>query len=236
MHTTTLIAHALRSMGVAPATPNTEQATCCLTGETTLCIARKELLGPSFTDTHLLRAPASQFIGADVYIAWRYGHRAEGKRRDMRPEANQCWLATQKEFSIVRKPEIRECVLNGCASKPWALWVTTSYKKHGSLRAPVNSRRRGCVGFDELVVDCRDQVLVWQIWEQLNQALETGIGRTVIESLNCPPHIMQKVGIVKWLEFESWAKPLFQGGLYQLLTYLLPSQEERNAVQTTREE
>lgn len=233
MHATTLISNALRGAGVAPAAPATTRAICCLTGVETDCIPRSDLIGPSFTDTHAFLAPSSRWIGVDVFIAWRYGIRGEGKKRDMRPEANQCWFATSDKFEIVKKPEIREVVLDGSPDTPWSLWVTTSYKKHGSLRAPVNSGWRGFVGFDELVVDCRNQFNVWALWQYLNEALEDGISRTVIETLDCPVHQMRKVGIRRWQEFEFWARPIYQGGLYKLLTYLLPSKEERENEKTS---
>jgi len=63
-------------------------------------------------------------------------------------------------------------------------------------------------------------------WDVLNVALRAGIGRTVLESLDCPPFVMAKVGLPVWLEFEAWARPKYLSALYAFLCYLLPSQEE----------
>ena len=53
------------------------------------------------------------------------------------------------------------------------------------------------------------------------------VGRTVLESLDCPAHIMRAAGLPIWLDFERWARPRYQSALYGLLCYLLPSKEER---------
>jgi hypothetical protein len=38
--------------------------------------------------------------------------------------------------------------------------------------------------------------------------------------------VLKKIGVDKWVEFEEWAKTKYQGNLYSLLVYLLPSIEE----------
>lgn len=227
MHATTLLAQAIRCFDDVPELPPTRKEVCCLTGRHTDCVPRAELIGQSFTDTHLFAAPSSAWIGADVFTAWRYGARGEGKNRDMRPEANQCWWCNGREFRIMRKADMRPIVLDGSPSTPWAMWITTGYKKHGSLRTPVNARKRGRVAFDELVIDCTNGEAVNATWARLNAALAAGITRAAIETLDCPQHIMREVGLPVWMEFEQWARPRFNGGLYRLLTYLLPSKEER---------
>ena len=105
------------------------------------------------------------------------------------------------------------------------MWVTTSYKKHGSIRTPVNHRSRGAVGFDERIVDAsnEDQVIEW--WKRLNKALRDGISRSVIKTLDCRSLLLSKIGLSRWLDFDGWAKPIHKSSLYALLCYLLPSQE-----------
>jgi len=75
-------------------------------------------------------------------------------------------------------------------------------------------------------VDCRDASKVQAWYDTMNAALHAGIGRPVIESLRCSAWLMHKVGITTWLNFEEWARPKCKSALYQLLCYLLPSQEE----------
>jgi hypothetical protein len=74
-------------------------------------------------------------------------------------------------------------------------------------------------------------VRVAEWWHILNLALRDGFGRTILENLECPPFVIRKAGIKKWLEFERWAKPKHQSAVYSFLCYLLPSQEElKNAL------
>ena len=137
-----------------------------------------------------------------------------------------CWWTDGETFREMRKAQIRELVLRGTTSKHWAGWVTTSYKKHGSLRSPVNNTPFGIWGFDDLQVRANDKDKVLAIWFKLRNAQNNGIGRTGIESLNIPVGIMLKVGMIFCNDFLAWARPVFQSPLYQFLTYLLPSQEE----------
>lgn len=164
-------------------------------------------------------------VSVDCFIAWRFGSRDEGKKRDMRPEANQCWVCTPTKFSVIKRQEVRKIVLEGMHEKPWAIWVTTSYKKHGSLRARVNNDWRGFVAFDELLVDCRGADAV-QYWARMTAAQNQGIWRSMQETIDCPPGMVMKIGLENWLSFERWARPRFRSPLYQLMCYLLPSKEE----------
>jgi len=164
-------------------------------------------------------------VHVDVYRSWEFGYRKYGAKRDTHPERHACWWTNGREFRTVRKSDIREIILNGSPSIPWAMWVTTSYKKHGSIRTPVNHRSRGAVGFDERIVDASNEGQVIEWWERLNTALRDGIFRGVIETLDCRPLLISKIGLSRWLDFERWAKPIHKSTLYALLCYLLPSQE-----------
>lgn len=203
---------------------------CCITGDVGPCIPREHLIKRgTFCDQDKLAAPLSQSVSVEAWSAWRYGSRAEGKKKDMRPECNQSWWCDGKEFRVLRRLDVRELVLGGSPSVPWAAWVTTSYKKHGSLRAVVNGGRRGTVAFDDALVDCSDGVKVAERWTRMDAAVRVGLGRKVIETLNCPAWVMGKVGLRTWMDFERWARRVQRTPLYSLLCYLLPSKEEISA-------
>jgi hypothetical protein len=76
--------------------------------------------------------------------------------------------------------------------------------------------------------DCRNIVKVKEWYDVLNKTLHNEIGRSVIETLDITPWLINKVGLKIWFEFEKWARPKYMSALYKFLCYLLPSKEERN--------
>jgi hypothetical protein len=108
----------------------------------------------------------------------------------------------------------------------WVGYATTSYKKHGSLKTPVNTGKRRVWLFETRLVDCTDMATVLEWWAILNSALLREFGRQILETLDCPQHVMKKCGLTKWLAFEKWARPRYKSALYAFLCYLLPSQKE----------
>jgi hypothetical protein len=227
MHAVDLIAQAVgASAPLLPCEP--VLGICAVTGDETLCLPRKEVLGPSFTNLDGLRAPQSPMIGVNVYTAWFYGYKTDPSKKRLKcPERMSCWICDGKEFRELSRVDIRHLVINGVQSEIWAAYVTTSYKKHGSLWAKVNKGPRGIWRFEGVDADCRNHDAVLEYWDKMNNVLDSGIGRSVIESLNCPPFVIKKTGIKTWMDFDRWARPIYQSGLYQFIAYLLPSKEER---------
>ena len=215
MHPVNLIARSLPTSDRIPLDVEPVRQRCCLTGQMTDCVPRKAAIGAAFTTQHLFAAPQSDWIGVDAFQALKY-----------RPERTACWWCDGREFRVVKRAEIREIVLNGSPASPWAMWVTTSYKKHGSLLARVNHGGYGMIAFDELLVDNRKDWITLEWWGIMTTAQRAGIGRTMQESVACPPGLMGKIGLKIWMEFERWARPRAGAPLYKLLCYLLPSQEE----------
>jgi hypothetical protein len=130
------------------------------------------------------------------------------------------------EWVEINKAFVRGKVLNGSGSRPWAGWVTTSYKKHGSLRSPVNKYPFGVWGFDEYIVDCSDKEKVNEWWNRLRKAQDSGLGRTTLENVQMPVAMLAKADMGAWLEFRQWACDKKDSALYKFLCYLLLSQEE----------
>jgi hypothetical protein len=199
---------------------------CAITGSEGPTIRRKHLLGASFTEGALLRAPDSDRVSV---AAWEVFTAAEdrGKARGFRPERMSSWLCDGLTFRPLDRAGVRAAVLDSREPvPPWCGYATTSYKKHGSLRAPVNGPGRRLWLWEMRVVDCSDRDDLIEIWLRLNRALRQGFGRSVLETVECPPWLMAKVGLAAWLEFEAWARPRRNSALYAFLCYLLPSQEE----------
>ena len=229
MHPVNLISAALRNydkeLPALPKTPVT--AICAVTGQECLCLPRQEVLGKTFTNHDLIAAPESKFVGVDVFWAWEYGYKtAEDKKRDKRPERMSSWFCDGKTFKELDRSGVREKVFQNEMPAIWIGYATTSYKKHGSLRAKINTGTNRFWLFEERQVDCSDMEKVKEWWDVLNAALRAGIGRSVMESLDCPPYVIGKVGLKTWMEFEQWARPRYLSALYAFLCYLLPSQEE----------
>lgn len=227
MHTVDLIAASLTDDQKEPLPVAALPGICCVTGAQTDTIPARELLGSNFMDNNLLVAPDSDRVGVNVWHAFQLGYFAEeGKKRKKKPEFMACWYCDGQRFIEVGKAEIREIVRRGTTANYWAGWVTTSYKKHGALRSPVNHAPFGFWGFDDLLVNASNRAAVLDFWLHLRHAQTIGIGRTGIETLDIPVGIMLKIGVAECNEFITWARPRCQSPLYKLLAYLLPSQQE----------
>jgi len=214
MHAVDLIAAAL---GEEPGAPpgETVEGICCVTGTVTRCIPRKLLLGKSFTNGDLLRAPHSSLVGV---AAWR--------AMSCPSERKNSWLCDGESFRKLTRAELRRVVIAGDYPSLWSGYATTSYKKHGSLRATVNSGGKRVWLFEMALVDCSDHDRLLLIWERLNRELRSGFSRSVMESLEPNQFTLKEVGYSRWRDFERWARPMCRGPLYQFLCYLLPSMEE----------
>lgn len=229
MHPVTLISDALRKAGKhLPEYPcKPVIAICALTGQETLCLPRKEVLGKSFTNIDRLAVPESEYVSCDVYIAWNYGYKSrEEAKKNRTPERGASWFCDGETFQELTRQDVRTKVFQSEMPEKWTGYATTSYKKHGSLVAKVNTGKQRVWAFETRVVDCTDMQKVKGYWDILNIALRAGIGRSVMETLNCPPFLIGKVGLKTWIEFEAWAKDKYLSALYSFLCYLLPSQEE----------
>lgn len=218
MHALSLIADALPEVEREPLPCATVRGVCCVTGEEDDCIPRRELLGKSFCDQHLLRAPESPLVGVRAWWAMK-----------LRAERASSWVCDGKRFTRLSRQDVRIFVLGGVPAPRWAGYITTSYKKHGALRAPVNSRGRQVWLFEMLLVDCTDRARVAEWWGVMTQAQRDGISRRSMEEYHMPPGIVAKIGIAVWERFREWARDKRDSPLYSLLAYLLPSAEEMKA-------
>jgi hypothetical protein len=188
---------------------------CAITGCRSLCIPRSEVVPKSNTDMEIFSAPKSDMASVNAFYCFKY-----------RPERASSWISTATEFKKLNRTDVRKVVVeNLFPNEPWAMYITTSYKKHGSLYSPTNIN--SCVvRFEMLNIDLSNRKLLMEIWDRLNQEIRNGIGRSILESLDCSVGYISKIGLQRWIDFEAWARPLFRSPLYQFLCYLLPSQEE----------
>jgi hypothetical protein len=160
-------------------------------------------------------------VGVDTYQALKH-----------KWERYSSWIVTENEFTLLGKShsgdgwrnEVLKYIFDP-PQGPWAGYITTSYKKHGAMRAPVN-RGTNVWLFEMILADCTDQEKTREYWEVLNKYLRVGFGRPVLESVKCSSYVIRKCGLSEWVEFERWAKDKYQSGLYKLMCYLLPSQNE----------
>lgn len=220
MHAVELIARALPE-SEAPSPPAKGEGVCCVTGVSGPVVARKDLFGASFTDGALLAAPHSDNVGLAAYRALKH-----------RWERMSSWFCDGQEFKRLDRIGVRDAVLDSLPKRPWCGYATTSYKKHGALRTPVNSGLKAVWLFETRLVDCSNRTKMFDWWQVLNAALREGIGRSIMETLDCPGLVMRKIGARYWMDFERWARPRYKDPLYAFLCYLLPSQEELKAEQS----
>ena len=216
MHPVNLIASAIRGKEDCPELPGSQsEGICCVTGDICQTIDRKELFGKSFTNIDSLIAPQSERIGIDAYLALSY-----------KWERMSCWICDGKEFMRLQRTEFRPLVLDGVDYPIWSANITTSYKKHGAFGAKINTGRGGIWRFENQIVDARDLDKNREWFSVMDKELRSGVGRSIIETLDMPAYLLSKLDFKQWMEFEKWARPKYQSPLYQFLCYFLPSQEE----------
>ena len=178
-------------------------------------------------EMNLLAAPNSEYVSAEVLQVWEFGYKtAEDKKRDKRPERMSSWFCDGVTFEELDRQGVRAKVFQAEMPPVWTAYATTSYKKHGSLRSRVNTGGKRVWLFEERAVDLSDMATVNEWWGVLNQALRDGFGRSVLETLDCPPYLIAKNGLAKWQALEAWGRDKINSAKYAFLCYLLPSQEE----------
>lgn len=216
MHAINLLSKAIKQLPDSPEiTHKTAHGVCCVTGDATETIPRSALFGKSFTNIDSLKAPNSDRVSTDAFLALNY-----------KWERMSCWICNGETFTRLQRTDFRPLILNGVHEKMWSAYITTSYKKHGALHAPVNNKPFGVWRFENLTVDACDSQKVNGWYNTLVKYLKMGFGRTILETLDCSPFVMSKYGVQNWLDFQAWATPKFQSPLYKMLCYILPSQEE----------
>ena len=230
MHPVDLISSAIGpDATVYPYPEDPREGVCCVTGEPGPTLPRRALLGDSFTGIDLLCAPQSDRIGLPAWHAFTWHEMRPGKRRGFHPERMSAWWTDGEHIELLDRAGVRARVLGPLPDRPWTGYATCSYKKHGAMFARVNGGASRMWAWDDRRVDLSDEARLRETWERLNAALDAGIGRQAIESLELPGPVMARVGLRVWLDFEAWARPRYKGVLYQFLAYLLPSQEELRA-------
>jgi len=185
---------------------------CTFTGEKALCVERKELIGKSFCNIDLLKAPRSKSVSVSAYIALKY-----------KWQRMSCWYVNGSSFAKIDRAAIKQKILNAEYDAQWCAFITTSYKKHGVIRTPVNSGDKAIWCLDETLVDCSDNAKVLSWHKRLLSAINSGIGRNVMLTLQPKPFILKMVGAQKWIEFEKWARPKYRSPLYKLMVYIMPT-------------
>lgn len=217
-----LFAKAIAGLEDAETPAETKPGLCCLSGIECECVDMKDVLGKSFTNYDLLKAPQSKMISADAYTSLTF-----------KWERMSCWIVSNGVFKRldmkIDKELVRNIVYNGCESPSWMSYITTRYKKHGLLHCVVNKSGRGIIRFEGQNADCRNGELVNSLNNSMQEMIRLGFGRTVLETLDCPSYILREKDINQWLDFVSFAQKHRDSGLYQLLCYLLPTQEELKA-------
>lgn len=206
----------LLASGLSPADPpeTPKLGRCCVLGTEELTIDRSHAIKASFTNLDLLRAPDSDRVSIRAFRVI-----TEPAQR------MSSWVCDADGFRKVDRLAVRTAVLDGVTGTPWAGYITTSYKKHGALRAPVNTGGAQRWLFEMLVVDCSRRDMVHEWWQIMRETRAAGIPRTVMERLDADVSLIGKHW-ARWTAFERWARPRVSAPLYQLLCYLLPSEEE----------
>lgn len=236
MHTIHFLARAIPNEWKDPLPCEPAEGVCCFTGETCLTIPRQKLLSSSFTDHYAYVVPNSDRVSVDAWDVFKAGYYSTDaetgapKLRKKKMETMACWWTDGHEWQVEldrEKARIRALLFQPPASQ-WAAYITRTYKKHGSLRSPVNTTPFGRWGFDDQVVDASrpERVAAW--WQRLRVAQERGIPRPLIESVDATAGVMPAL-LTAWVDYLAWARGARNDPLFAFLCYLLPSKDERTA-------
>ena len=226
MDTYSLFAGALRRMGIASEIPEKPaRGVCCVTGLECDTISRKCGIKPTFTRQDIFRAPDSDRIGVDAFLTLGY-----------EPERKACWIATEKEIRLVReniKATFREIILNEQYPEGWwAIFITTTWKKHGAIVAPAcQGKRRPFVALDDEAIDVSRADILRDYFSRLRAAKKKGFSMQMLADVAFDAASMKfgSFTLDKWFEFRDWANGIKRSPLYRLALYLLPSAEELKA-------
>lgn len=185
---------------------------CCLTGTRQKCIQRKDCIGENFTTQSVFAAPDSDSIGVRAFFALKHGK-----------ESLSSWIVSEDALVLLNRTEALSMILCPPTTKRWAAYITTSYKKHGCLVAPVNNQGSARVAFETEVVDIHGPTPANEIYSRLRYFMDAGIPRAALQGgpiddlAGGPPLI--------WIEFKRWSDPLAKSGLYRLVSHLLPGRK-----------
>jgi len=218
MTTIELVGRALVNMGVAEPLPcESTEAVCCITGEHGMCIPRKLLIGESFTTQGVFKAPDSEFVGENAWYAFKH-----------RPERAGNWYCNGVRFMPMDRKETRARLLGGFVSQslPWAMYVTTSFKKHGSLVAPLNQPCAFAVGFETEIAACSPELV-----DVFNSDLLYWQGSGIVRSDLQTGHIMatRQADTRAVCHFDVNVQGRRHLPLYRMLAYLLPGKDAEEA-------
>jgi len=232
MHMINLVASAFPHGWISGLTSHaTEHGVCCVTGEYCETIPRKSVITSSFGDTDRLIAPYSNRISLDAYIAFKggyFGANEDGSPKKIRkkPESMSCWWCDGNRFEELDKAGIRKKLFVGSQGACWGGYVTTSYKKHGSLRAPINIEAFGAWAFnDNLAYMVCPEENRW-IWSILREAQAKGVSRNFLAGEDMTMKCVEGQELSYIIRLESFIKGWMYSHRYQLLCYLLPSKQE----------
>lgn len=215
-HATDLIGKALVRAGLhEPLPAPVQDGVCCLTGRRGLCIPRKDLIGESFTTQGGFMAPDSDLVGVNVWYAFKH-----------RPERAGNWFCDGKEFLPLDRQGIRDILHSPRTGRdaplPWAMYVTQSFKKHGSQVAPVNASGSCYVAFEIEVV--KVDLAIMDEWNADMKAWQDGwIARADIQSGELAKSCAAKTPAVQ--DFLAKVKRRQHSSLYRMLAHLLPGKE-----------
>jgi len=188
---------------------------CAFTGKVTDCVLLSECVSDNFCGHNNLKIPSSPYASIDAYQALHY--------KDQRSSS---WFCDGQTFEKLDRKGVRTKVFQEEMPNAWSGYATTSYKKHGVLATKLNSLNQRIWTFETKIVNCSDWQQLNDWWLTLNDFLEKNISRSIMENLDCPPYVLEKIGWTVYQAFRKWAKDKYLSNLYCFLVYLLPSQEE----------
>jgi len=192
---------------------------CCVTGRQSVeTIDRSRAILPSMTQRHLLRAPSSNRVSLEVFAALTHPW-----------ERKSSWWCSGSQFSRLTRQGARRMILDAPQTPdPWCGYVTTSYKKHGCLLAPVNE---GATAnrwlWEETIVDCSDRSRARDWDGRLRLLFRSGFRRADLlhPSVAVPGAALSRNGLLLWTGLLRWMCTRCTDPLYQFLVFLLPARK-----------
>lgn len=199
-----------------------KESWCALCGMQKGTIRKGDILGSGFTNWDKTRRPESESVCVHCWACLRSEH-----ARQLR---SSNWIATPGGMQFFKRNEIASHLF-GSKEIPFCFYVTTSFKKLGTVKVELQTNPgKFLVQFEEIPVffDAADHKPIFDIItlfysipkeEEQKKQPKSFFTKAEIETGNYKPHRIREFGIEDWHEFENVLQKWRGSSVFPLLIF-----------------